>query len=219
MRYIVPAGIAASLLFFGLAGTANARPLGSTPEDYGYAVTGSTYTSTTADWVMPKITCSTADSYVDIWTGLDGYTSATVEQIGADLVCSGTTATYYAWYELYPSAPVEIAKTVKAGDQLDAAVTYDGSSKFTLSIEDVTQGWTHSTTGTVTGAARSSAETVVTLPSTFTCTKAIPLAAFTDDTVDGTALGSLGPVELNGGDPHILVSAATGKTFSVSCTP
>jgi Peptidase A4 family len=206
------------LAVLGLAAPASASAQVTSAGWYGYAVTGSTYTSTTADWTMPSLTCGGANgSYVDIWTGLDGYSSDSIEQVGATAACSGGIASYYAWYEVYPAAPVDWSKTVKPGDKLDASVVYDGSNKFTLTMDDVTQGWTQSATKALAGAARSSAETVVGPSSNLKCTANQTLAAFTGDTVDGSALGSLDPVKVTGTDPDIVVSPVSGKTFSVTC--
>jgi hypothetical protein len=74
-------------------------------------------------------------------------------------------------------------------------------------------------TKALSGAARSSAETVVQVPNTITCAKPLTLAAFTGDTVDGTPLGSLDPVQGIGGDPSIVVSPVSGESFTVSCRP
>jgi hypothetical protein len=71
----------------------------------------------------------------------------------------------------------------------------------------------------VTGADRSSAETIAEVPDAFTCTAPLTIADFTGDTVDGLPLGSLDPVKVTGGDPRIRVSAVSGKTFTVSCKP
>jgi len=212
----VAVGVMGAWAVLGLSGTASA----ATPSGdwYGYAVTGATYTSTTADWTMPAVSCSTSDSYAAIWTGLDGYSSDSVEQVGAEVDCSGKTPEYFGWYELYPAAAVDFSNTLKPGDKLQASVTY-ASSKFTLTLRDVTQGWTQTVTKALSGAARSSAETVVEVPDTFTCPAALTLAAVTGDTVDGSALGSLDPVKVTGGDSHIDVSAVSGKTFTVSCQP
>jgi hypothetical protein len=212
---LTAAGVMAAWAVVGLGGSASAAtPAG--PDWYGYAVTGATYTSTTADWTMPAVTCTASNGYVAIWTGLDGYTSATVEQVGAEVYCSGKTPEYYGWYELYPANPVDFSNTLKPGDKLQASVTY-GGSKFTLTLRDVTQGWTQTVTKALAGAARSSAETVVQVPDSFTCPAPLTLAAFTGDTVDGSPLGSLDPVEGTGGDPNIIVSPVSGKSFSVSC--
>jgi hypothetical protein len=217
MRYLI-ALTAVLMVVFGFSQRASAQVLPTSW--YGYVVTGSTYTSTTADWTMPSITCGadSANYNVSIWTGLDGYESDSVEQVGALAYCVDETAEYFGWYELYPEYPaVEFTNTLKPGDKLDASVTYDGSSKFTLTLEDVTQGWDESVPKTLAGAARSSAETVVGIPGASGCVGTRTYADFTGDTVDGKLLGSLDPTEVTGSNPDILVSAVSGGSFSVTC--
>jgi hypothetical protein len=214
---------AALLAVLGVAGPASAGVTTTSQVTstswYGYAVTGATYTSTTATWTMPALSCAGhPNSYVDIWTGLDGYSSDSVEQVGATVACVSGTPTYYAWYDVYPAAPVDWSKTVQAGDKLTASVTYAGSNKFTLSMDNVTEGWTQSATATLAGAERSSAETIVGPSSSLKCPAGGVLAAFTGDTVDGSPLGSLSPVKITGTDPDIIVGPVSGKTFSVTCT-
>ena len=109
----------------------------------GYAATGSTYTSVASSWTEPTGTCKSGSQYSSFWVGLDGYNSGTVEQTGTDVDCAGRTPQYYAWYEIYPAASVEINQTVRPGDKISASVTYAGSSKFTLKISDSTRGWTY----------------------------------------------------------------------------
>ncbi len=71
----------------------------------GYAVTGGTYTSVSATWVQNAGTCSSSDTDTDMspWVGIDGYSSSSVEQTGTSVDCSGSSKTYYAWYEMYPA--------------------------------------------------------------------------------------------------------------------
>lgn len=221
MRYLI-ATVAVLLAIFGVASSAGAEAAAQVaqPGWYGYVVAGGTYTSTTADWTMPSLTCGAKSSgtYVAIWTGLDGYQSDTIEQIGAEAYCTGMTAGYVGWYELYPQAPVDFSNPLRPGDHLTASVTYNGSSKFTLTLDDITAGWNETVTQALAGTARSSAETVVEVaPDTLICAPAETLANVTDDTVDGVALGSLNPGKLTGQDPHIVVSAVSGKTFKVTC--
>ena len=232
MRCLVPVtGLATAAIFGGAivlamatpaaASAASAGPATSqsqfTPGEYGYVVTGAKYTSTTADWIMPTLHCGTQTTYVAIWTGFDGYSSGTIEQIGSEADCSGGTAGYLGWYEMYPNAQVDFSNTLKPGDHLTTSVTYDGSNAFTLTLDDLTQGWTHNVKQALAGAARSSAETIVEAPDSLSCTPPQTLANITGDTVDRSALGSLNPVKVTGSDPHITVSAVSGKTFSVSC--
>src|SRR5213079_1649863 len=108
----------------------------------GYAVTGSRFTSVSASWTEPSVSCS-GTAYSSFWVGLDGDTSNTVEQTGSSADCSGSTPQYYAWYEMYPKYPVNLSGTVRPGDHFSASVTTDGNGSFTLTITDSTQGWTN----------------------------------------------------------------------------
>jgi len=166
----------------------------------GYAATSGTYTSVSASWTEPAGTCSGRGSqYSSFWVGLDGYSSSTVEQTGSDTDCSGGRAVYYAWYEMYPNPSVSYSNTVRPGDHFNASVTYTGSNHFSLFIRDTTQGWSHTTTGTLAGAARSSAEVIVEAPCCTAGGGILPLADFgtvniTGSMANGSALGNAGGV-------------------------
>jgi hypothetical protein len=161
----------------------------------GYAVTGATgsVTDVKSSWVVPTVasTCaSTPEGYAAFWTGIDGWTSDTVEQIGTDSDCvnlAGTktaTPTYYAWFEFYPqdaylignytSAGACESDCVAPGDTISAEVKFSGTAAsrfhrrgalvFTVTITDQTQGWTFTTSSTVPGAKQSSAEWIAEAP-------------------------------------------------------
>ncbi len=132
----------------------------------GYAVTGTGFTKASGSWIVPAVTCSSGSQYGSFWVGIDGYSSSTVEQLGTESDCSGTTASYHAWYEFCCKEP-EItipSMTIKPGDVMSAAVSYNGTN-FTLSMKDVTTGVTFSKTGNIKGAQRTSAEWIAEAPS------------------------------------------------------
>jgi hypothetical protein len=134
----------------------------------GYAVTGSTFTSVSGSWVVPSVTGSRFTStYAAFWTGLDGFNSGTVEQTGTLSAMINGKATYYAWYEFYPAAMVQLSGTVKPNDVISASVAYSVSGgTFTATINDKTQQWTYTTAPTkVSGATESSAEWIAEAPS------------------------------------------------------
>ena len=84
----------------------------------GYAVTGSSVSYVAGSWVVPTVNTKT-NGYSAVWVGIDGYSSSTVEQIGTGEDVVNGKATYYAWYEMYPSASVTISTmTVKPGDSI-----------------------------------------------------------------------------------------------------
>jgi hypothetical protein len=160
----------------------------------GYAVTGSAgaVTQTYASWVVPTVNCTVVPGgYSAFWTGIDGWTSSTVEQIGTDSDCwnlAGTkdaTPTYYAWYEFYPQYPTLIGNynsagqclsgCVHPGDNMAATVAYlgggtvvngqvTGNPQFKVTIYDFSAGWNYSTTSTVPGAQLTSAEWIAETP-------------------------------------------------------
>jgi hypothetical protein len=163
----------------------------------GYAGTTGTYTSVSANWIQPKGTCTSGGQYAAFWVGLDGYSSSTVEQTGSEVDCVGRTAEYYAWYEAYPNASVNYNNTVKAGDSFTSTVTYTGSNKFSLYIDDVTEKWSHTTVVTVANAARSSAEVIAEAPCCTFLGGILPLTNFgtmnfTGSMANGADLGAAG---------------------------
>ena len=113
----------------------------------GYAATTGTYTSVSASWTEPTGTCSGSAKYSSFWVGLDGYNSSSVEQTGSEVDCSGSSARYYAWYEMYPNPPVNLSMTITPGNTISAEVSASGDS-FTLSITNVATGSSFTTTQT-----------------------------------------------------------------------
>jgi len=191
----------------------------------GYAATGASgaYSSVSASWTEPTVTCSQT-AYSSFWVGLDGYNSNTVEQTGTDSDCSGSTPTYYAWYEMYPAFPVNLNETVRPGDSMSASVTAGSNHSFKLVISDSTQNWTFQVTKSSTRAKRSSAEVIAEAPSS--SSGVLPLANFgtvnfSNSLANGQAIGNFNPVEIvmvtSNGTVKAQPSALSGGTaFSVT---
>ena len=193
----------------------------------GYAATTGTYTSVSASWTQQAGTCSRGDQYAAFWVGLDGYSSNSVEQTGSEVDCVGRTAQYYAWYEMYPGPPENYSNTVRAGDHFNASVTYEGSNEFSLYIADTTQHWSHTTTASLAGAARSSAEVIVEAPCCTASGGILPLTDFgtvsiTGSMANGSALGNAGGVtgitmiDNQGRDKDSVSSLSGGENFSAT---
>ncbi len=162
----------------------------------GYAVSAKAgaVTAVSGTWVVPAAT-GAGTAYSSDWVGIDGFNSSNVEQIGTDSDVYNGTPQYYAWYEMYPTASVEIPLAIHAGDTVTASVTY-GPAGFTLSLADVTTGKSYTTTKAAAGAQRSSAEWVVEAPSSYS--GILPLANFGTVTLTGaqaTIRGTTGPVD------------------------
>jgi hypothetical protein len=160
----------------------------------GWDNTGSTYTSVSASWVQPAVTCAKRQTaYSSFWVGLDGDGSNSVEQTGSEADCNHGTPTYYSWYEFYPAYPVNYSNTVRPGDQFSASVTYSGGT-YTLVLTDSTQNWSHTTTGTAPSGLNASAEVIAEAPSS--SRGVLPLAdfgtvSFANAKVNGAALGTV----------------------------
>ena len=109
----------------------------------GYAANraGTTFRHVSASFPVPYLNCQgTTPSYSSHWVGLDGLGSSSVEQVGIEADCTGSTAQYYAWYEMYPK-PVTIVFPVRAGNAVQASVTYkQPTRKFVLMLRDTTSG-------------------------------------------------------------------------------
>jgi hypothetical protein len=137
----------------------------------GYGTTSANYkiTKVTGTWVEPAVTCTATTSLAAFWVGIDGLgygvTSNTVEQTGTIAECVGGTASYYAWWELYPTNAIQVFAAVSAGDHFSAEVLYHSATKlYQMQIVDTTTHTVYSTNGTQT-ASRNTAECVAEAPS------------------------------------------------------
>jgi len=169
--------------------------------------------SVTGNWVIPTLTPNSSQTtYAATWVGIDGFSDATVEQIGTEQDCVNGVQENYAWIELYPGPSRMVSLTVNTGDSFTASVVYEGGSSFTLSITDLTTGQSYSRTRSA-NAQRQSAEWVVEAPSS--TEGVLPLAnfgtvnftdaQFTDNNgttyaIDGLGSGTYAAINLN--DPN-----------------
>jgi hypothetical protein len=182
----------------------------------GAAATGSGFTSVSASWTEPSVTCNSTNDLMAPWVGIDGYGSNTVEQTGVATDCSSGHAVYQAWYEMYPKAPVYYTNSVSAGDKFNASVTRSGST-YTLSLTDTTKGWTRTTTKSLSSARNVSAEVIIESP-----TGAYPrfgTVSFSNAKINGSNLSNFNPVLMDasnssGYEDH--TSAVSGGSFSIS---
>jgi hypothetical protein len=116
----------------------------------GYVVTGAndSVSTTSAAWTQTAVSCPSGDDSSP-WIGIDGFNDNTVEQTGTDGDCNGSTPSYYAWYEMYPRNTVVISEPISPGDQFTGTVTFNGGKSYTLTLTNVTDGWTYTTTQTL----------------------------------------------------------------------
>jgi len=115
----------------------------------GYAEDGSPgqFSAVSANWVIPKITCSSGKvTYVSQWVGIQD--SLTLVQDGVDYDCGGASSqpVYLAWYEIYgpnPNDPEIYAPAkdlIEAGDIMRASVTFI-SGKWEFRVENLSRHW------------------------------------------------------------------------------
>jgi hypothetical protein len=132
----------------------------------GYAVTGAanSVSYVAGTWTVPTVSTTTS-GYSAVWVGIDGYNSSSVEQIGTAEDVVGGRASYYAWYEMYPSASVTITSmAVHPGDSITGSVSYSAGS-YVLTLNDTTDSQSFTKTIAASGLSRSSAEWIVEAPS------------------------------------------------------
>ena len=170
MVSIVPA-----IACFAFAAPALAATQEAVSENWaGYVATpkdASGFSGVSAQWTQPTVSCATTQgaSYSAYWVGIGGggSNSQALEQIGTQGDCdaSGDTS-YYAWYELVPSAPVKLALQISPGDTIYARTVVKGE-QVTLRIVDETTGNSWDKTLTMTSATpdTSTAEWVAEAPS------------------------------------------------------
>jgi hypothetical protein len=171
--------------------------LGTSSNWSGYAVTAGNgaVTAVSGSWVVPAVS-PTVSGYSSAWVGIDGVgRNATVEQIGTDSDFVNGAAQYYAWYEMYPAAPVNLSYAVAPGDTISASVNVISPGTFLLQIADGAS-WSFSTTQTLSSAKQNTAEWIQEAPSNFF--GVLPLADFGTinfSQAKATISGTTGPAD------------------------
>ncbi|MEV6829183.1 G1 family glutamic endopeptidase [Amycolatopsis sp. NPDC051102] len=184
----------------------------------GYVSFGS-FTTATASWTEPSVTCNSTNDLFAPWVGIDGDGSSTVEQTGVETDCSSGRPVYSAWYEMYPAAPVYYSVSVSAGDHITATVTRTATNTYRLDLSDTTKGWSKSTTKSLT-SRHASAEAIIESP-----TDSYPSISggvkFTGVKFNGTNLASTSPSGLDADDrgTYTWIPGAIGsdgQSFTIS---
>ena len=184
----------------------------------GYASLGH-FTSASATWTLPAVTCTSTNDLYAAWVGIDGDGSSTVEQTGVAADCSSGSLQWRPWYEMYPRSPVYFGSPAKTGDTITASVTSLGSGKYRLVIADAGSGWSKTFNQTLSRARNASAEAIVESP-----TDSYPNFAsqsFSNVTFNGQALVNTNPQALvadNRGTGSVVPSSigADGKSFKMT---
>jgi hypothetical protein len=179
----------------------------------GYAdvsATHGTFTKASGSWTVPKVTCTQEDRITSEWVGLDGFSSATVEQDGTASQCFEGTPVYYSWYEMYPAGTVEVGASVAAGDKISASVARSGSS-YTLKLTDSTHtanSFTRTASCATSTCLDTSAEWIAERPA-FTTTGIVPEAQFSSVKFSSAS-------ETAGGRTST-ISGYSGTNYAITC--
>jgi hypothetical protein len=170
-RLIGALAVTAACLLGGASAASAADVQQASSENWSGYVVGSSsestnsFSSVSGSWVQPTAKCTGSQSYSAFWVGLGGSgQSDELEQAGTEADCSAQTASYFAWYELVPSAPVRLDLTIRPGDHISSQVRVSGSS-VTVSLRDQTTGQSATRTLSMTDPDTSSAEWIAEAPS------------------------------------------------------
>ena len=131
-----------------LAGRPRARATGITAAPSfnwsGYAdgsktTKAGTFTKVSGSWTTPSVRCGPEDELTAEWVGLDGWISTSLEQLGTISWCYEGSATYFTWWEMFPTGTglIRVGTTLQPGDKISASVTRSGTN-YTLKLTDST---------------------------------------------------------------------------------
>ncbi|PWI56800.1 hypothetical protein BM613_11985 [Sulfoacidibacillus thermotolerans] len=124
----------------------------------GYALSGSAgqYNSITGSWIVPAVQPSHGSTYSSSWIGIDGFNNSDLIQTGTEQDYYSGSAHYDAWWEILPAAETVIPNmTIQPGDHMTASIKNDGNGDWTITLNDVTENESFTTTQAYSGPAES----------------------------------------------------------------
>ena len=170
----------------------------------GYAVLSSngaaptSFTSVTGTWTVTSASCdptgSSSASASAFWVGLGGYSTSSqaLAQIGTDGDCSDSgVATYYAWYELVPEPPVNLAIKIRPGDTITTSVNVSGNTVM-LQLKNRTRRTVYTKRATTSAIDLSSAEWITEAPSDCSRSSCTPVPLSNFGTVTFSRIATIG---------------------------
>jgi hypothetical protein len=130
----------------------------------GYAAFGNHFRFVEADYSIPSVNCAASPdgSQAAVWAGLDGFGNSTVEQEGTFAECSGGSASYFAFWEMFPN-PAVVFTNVSPGDAIHVS-TYFASGHWNLQLVDRTTGGGFQVSETCSTCKNVSAEVISEAP-------------------------------------------------------
>jgi hypothetical protein len=111
----------------------------------GYAITGATYTSVSATWIVPTVLAPPdpdTRQFSSTWVGIDGFNDSDLIQAGTEQDWLRGSASYQAWWEILPQDETPIQMTVEPGNTMYVSIT-QGSPNWTITVTDRTTGETY----------------------------------------------------------------------------
>jgi hypothetical protein len=215
----VPAGSAAGPAIFHhprirLAGSGNKAAGWASSNWSGYAVSGSDYSSATAQWVVQAVSRSSKPTYSSEWVGIDGFNNSSLIQTGTESDYYNGAAHYDAWWEILPAAETTIPSiAVSPGDHMSAKITKGSGSSWTITISDTSRDESFSTVQTYTGP-QTSAEWIEEAPTVGG--RIAPLANYGQTTFDAGTVNTINP-GLTASDGGVMIQK--GVQVSTPSTP
>ncbi|MGW4528756.1 G1 family glutamic endopeptidase [Amycolatopsis sp. NPDC004378] len=177
----------------------------------GYAAAGvsGAFTSVSASWTQPAVSCTNDYRSSSFWVGIDGYANSHLQQTGSKARCRDGVAEYYAWYEVLPASESRWDVAVEPGDHLHAEVGKNAAGEWVMTLSDSTRGWSRTQVDKAVHPG-ASAEVVAEAPANGG--GIVPLAdfgsvTFTDVTVNGVPAQSRTDL-----DSLAMVNSVTGVT-------
>jgi hypothetical protein len=190
----------------------------------GGSSSGTQFSSVSGSWVQPTVNCSSGSgqSYSAYWVGIGGSSdqSSALEQTGTQGDCTANGGTeYYAWYELVPSAPVQLGLAIHPGDHISAKVSVNGSN-VSIWLSDQTTGQSTTKNLQMSNPDTSSAEWIAEAPSQCDSSgncQPLPLADFGTVQFSGasaTANGHTGAIDDSAWGAAPIALGSSGTDFA-----
>ena len=139
---------------------------------------------------------SKGSTYSSSWIGIDGFNNSSLIQTGTEQDYYNGSTHYDAWWEILPAAETVITNMiVKPGDHMTASIKNDGNGDWTITINNVTENESFTTTQAYSGPAES-AEWIQEAPTIGG--HVATLANYGQTTFD--------PGTVNGGNPGLVIA-------------
>lgn len=107
----------------------------------GYVASQPNTVAVSGTWNVPAVRATSRATYSSVWVGIGGFTSNDLIQAGTESDYVGGRAVYYAWVEALPANTVLIpGLAVRPGNVVSASITYNGRSRWTVTLRNLSTG-------------------------------------------------------------------------------